>query len=269
MAQLLRETSCVNIWDGYSGNERDERFSGCASKIRRGGCALLTVCVLFLPKTMPGDESNSAASYPLAMDFTALSDYGLETASSTDFVEVSDFADHFADGLLADFVKASDFADDGYIDYATLAACSSHELDADPISPSSDLSSPLCPRPPPPLPPPALATAGPIAPGFPTTLPKTAPQNANSLAAVLPPGAASLNSVDASMKRGRARIKYRPQVEACFKVRTFFLKCIRSRDFGILIADFVCTACARDGESQIRDHCERLGVSQDDGRDPR
>ena len=40
MAQLLRETSCVDIWDGYSGNERAERFLGCASEIRRRGLAV-------------------------------------------------------------------------------------------------------------------------------------------------------------------------------------------------------------------------------------
>ena len=40
MAQLLRETSCVNIWDGYSGNERAKRFLGCASEIRRRGWAV-------------------------------------------------------------------------------------------------------------------------------------------------------------------------------------------------------------------------------------
>ena len=40
MAQLLRETLCVNIWDGYSVNERAERFLGCASEIRCRGCAV-------------------------------------------------------------------------------------------------------------------------------------------------------------------------------------------------------------------------------------
>jgi len=191
---------------------------------------------------MSGDEqvaAISAASYSPATVFTALSDYGMETTSSVgvsghaadpyyadrlfaDFDEVSDFADHFdADGLLADFVEASDFADDGHIDYATSAACYSHELDADAVPPSSDFSSPMCPPPPPPPPPSALATAGSTAPGSPTNPPKTAPQNNNSLAAVLPPGAASLDSVDASMKRGGARIEYRPQVEACFQVRAF------------------------------------------------
>ena len=40
MTQFLRETSCVDIWDGYSGNEIVERFLARVSEIHRRGCAV-------------------------------------------------------------------------------------------------------------------------------------------------------------------------------------------------------------------------------------
>jgi len=40
MAQLLQETLCVNICDGYICNERAEHFLGCASEIGYRGCVV-------------------------------------------------------------------------------------------------------------------------------------------------------------------------------------------------------------------------------------